>query len=62
MIEHVNKKLSKRELLERDGYTKHGKAKPYVRRPLLQDMDEETKLEYLRTLLGDWDAEDEGAM
>ena len=56
MIEHVNKKLSKRELYERDGFTKHGRAKPYQREPLHQVvMSEEDKLQHLKNLLGDWD-------
>ena len=59
MIEHVKKKLSKRELYERDGFTKHGKAKPYKRKPLHQVvMSEEDKLQHLKNLLGDWDMED----
>lgn len=56
MIEHVKKKLSKRELYERDGFTKHGCAKPYKREPLHQVvMSEEDKLQHLKHLLGDWD-------
>ena len=64
MIEHVNKKkLSKRELYERDGFTKHGKAKPYKREPLHEILnDDQAKADHLQMLLGDWDAEDEGAM
>ena len=59
MIEHVKKKLSKRELYERDGFTKHGRAKPYKREPLRQVvMSEEDKLQHLKNLLGDWDMED----
>ena len=63
MIEHVKKKLSKRELYERDGFTKHGKAKPY-KRELLHEIlnDDQAKADHLQLLLGDWDAEDEGAM
>lgn len=54
----VNKKYNKRELLENDKYTKHSKAKPYVRdnRAPVKELDNEDKEDLLNTLLGDWDA------
>lgn len=53
----VNKKYNKRELLENDKYTKHAKAKPYVRDNLvpLKELASEEKEQTLNTLLGDWD-------
>lgn len=49
MIQHVKKKLSKRELYERDGFTKHGRAKPYKRhRVVIDDFDDAQ--EFLRRI------------
>lgn len=52
------KRSNKRELLEADKYTKHEKAKPYVRDNMvpLKELDQEKKGELLNHLLGDWDA------
>jgi len=60
VIEHVKKKLSKRELFERDGFTKHGKAQPYKREPIREvvDLDDEEKVAQLQRILGDWEMED----
>ena len=57
MIEHVKKKLTKRELFERDGFTKHGKAKPYKRQPVPSALDDEAKIEFVQALLGEWELE-----
>lgn len=56
MIEHRKRKPSKRELIETDGYSKHSKAQPYVRRDPMEDMDDEEKQIYLQALVGEWDA------
>lgn len=58
MNKDKRKRLNKRELLENDGYTRHNKAKPYVRdnRAPDKELDQETKVQSLNTLLGDWDA------
>lgn len=62
MIEHRKRKPSKRELVENDGYSKHQKAKPYVRQPLnkaallAQADEDDVKSEQVTKLLGDWDA------
>lgn len=50
------KKPNKRELVENDGYYKHGKAKPYDRNKDKPQIDELDKAETLNQLLGDWDA------
>lgn len=53
-----SKRSNKRELLESDKYTKHERAQPYVRdkRVPFEELDDDTKQEFLNTLLGDWDA------
>ena len=58
MIDYGRKgRINKRERLENDKYTKHSKAKPYVRESdPMAEMDEEQKEIYVRALLGDWDA------
>lgn len=52
------KRSNKRELLESDKYTKHAKAKPYVRDNMVphKELDQEEKDRFLNHLLGDWDA------
>lgn len=54
----AKKKHNKRELLESDKYTKHSKARPYVRDNLapVKELADEDKQEVLNFLLGDWDA------
>lgn len=57
MIEHVKKKLSKRELYERDGFTKHGRAKPYKRdKSVLRNTIDSP--EYVQHILDDLEQED----
>lgn len=58
MNKEKRKRSNKRELLENDGYTKHNKAKPYVRDNRVPDkeLDQEAKAQSLNVLLGDWDA------
>ncbi len=53
-----HKRSNKRELLEEDRYTKHDKAKPYVRDNHVPDkeLNQEDKRQALNYLLGDWDA------
>lgn len=58
MNKQDNKRSNKRELLESDRYTKHERAKPYVRdnRAPVKELDNEYKEDLLNHLLGDWDA------
>lgn len=55
------KRMNKRELLETDGYTKHNKAKPYVRdnRVPAEELSNEDKQRAVYDLLGTWDANGE---
>lgn len=57
MIQHVKKKLSKRELYERDGFTKHGRTKPYKRHRVVADNFDDAQ-EFLRHALEDSEPED----
>lgn len=59
MNKQDNKRSNKRELLESDRYTKHERAKPYVRdnRVPFEELDDDAKQEFLNGLLGDWDAQ-----
>lgn len=61
MNKDKRKRMNKRELLETDGYTRHNKARPYVRDNRVPDkeLDQEAKVQQLSTLLGDWDANGE---
>lgn len=58
MNDKKRKRSNKRELLEADKYTKHAKAKPYVRDNMVphKELDQEEKGRYLSQLLGDWDS------
>lgn len=58
MNDKKHKRSNKRELLEADRYTKHVKAKPYVRdnQAPIKELDNEQKQDRLNHLLGEWDA------